>query len=150
DWTYSLVIPSTHPLCQGQPIDTYRSIHEAMVDAMGQQGVNAALNLSAQEDITPGVCFNKPELYDVVLKNFPTKVSGAAQKRTKLGFLMQGSIWKPTVASLEWNRFYNDFIFEIAKIAEAEIAYQSWPHWNASEEDQLVEQFDSEEWNCRR
>ena len=150
DWTYSLVIPNSHPLGRGQPVDTYKIIHECMTAAMSVQGCDVILNLAAPENNTPGVCFNKPEIYDVVLRNFPTKVAGAAQKRSKAGYLMQGSIWKPIVPDLEWNRFYNDFILEIAKVAEAEVEFQSWPHWNDAEESQLIEQFESDEWNMRR
>ena len=150
DWTYSLVIPASHPLGGGQPVETYKRIHECMANAMVAQNCDVVLNLNAPENATPGVCFNKPEVYDVVLRNFPTKVAGAAQKRSKAGYLMQGSIWKPIVPDLEWNRFYNDFILEIAKIADAEVQFESWPHWKDAEELQLINQFDSDEWNRRR
>jgi len=150
DWTYSLVIPTAHPLGNAQPVETYQRIHECMATAMIAQGCDVVLNKSAPENATPGVCFDKPEVHDVVLRNFPTKVAGAAQKRSKAGYLMQGSIWKPIVPDLEWNRFYNDFILEIAKIAEAEVQFESWPHWKETEEKQLVDQFDSDDWNKRR
>lgn len=150
DWTYSLVIPSSHPMSHGQPIETYRAIHQAIVDAMGQQGVQAELNFTAPEDAAPGVCFSKPELYDIVLKNLPTKISGAAQKRTKAGFLMQGSIWKPMLPDMKWERFYNDFLIELSTLFEAQIEYVNTPSWDPSEEEAVVEQFESENWNERR
>lgn len=150
DWTYALVIPASHPLSRGQPIDAYRSIHQAIVDAISKQDIETTLNLQPPENTAPGVCFSKPELYDVVLRNLPTKVAGAAQKRTKSGYLLQGSIWKPTLGNIDWTRFYGDFIFEVARLANASTEYGKWPGWNASEEEALVDQFDSEDWNQRR
>ena len=150
DWTYALVIPASHPMYRGQPIETYRAVHQAIVDAMELQEVEAVLNLSAPEDPVPGVCFNKPELYDIVLKNFPTKVAGAAQKRSKTGFLMQGSIWKPIVSKLDWDRFYNDLTIQLSSLFDAEIEYVTSPGWDCSEEEALVEQFSSDDWNQRR
>ncbi|MBT3482559.1 MAG: hypothetical protein HN457_14140 [Opitutales bacterium] len=150
DWTYSLVIPTGHPLGNDQPLDIYKKVHDCIIAAMATQGSDVALNLSAPESSTPGVCFNKPEVYDVVLRNFPSKVAGAAQKRSKAGYLMQGSIWKPIVPNMEWNQFYNDFILEIGKAADAEIQFKAWPEWKDSEESQLSQQFDSDDWNKRR
>ncbi len=150
DWTYSLVIPSSHPLGNKPPVDTYKTVHDCMIAAMSAQGSDVILNLSAPDNAAPGICFNKPEVYDVVLRNFPTKVAGAAQKRSKAGYLMQGSIWKPIVPDMEWNRFYNDFILELAKVADAKVHFEGWPIWSKSEESQLVDQFESDEWNKRR
>ena len=150
DWTYALVIPAGHPLAELQPQGTYKAVHQAIATAISRQGTEVELNETPPSDPTPGVCFNKAELYDVVLKNLPTKVAGAAQKRTKLGYLLQGSIWKPPLASLDWNRFYTDFILEICTVADAEISYEAWPSWVKSEVETLVNQFDSDNWNTRR
>lgn len=150
DWTYALVIPTHHPLANAQPVEIYRVVHQALADAMGRQGVQATLNLTSPEDAAPGVCFNKPELYDIVLKDLPTKIAGAAQKRTKAGFLMQGSIWRPTVSHVEWNRFYNDFLLELSTVMEATIDYINAPSWDAKEMETLLTQFDSDAWNRRR
>lgn len=150
DWTYALVIPASHPMAQGQPLDTYKAVHDAMISAMNRQGIEAILNLSSPNSVEPGICFAKPELYDVVLKDFPSKVAGAAQKRTKAGFLLQGSIWKPTVSHLDWQRFYNDFIIELAGILDGKVQYAIAPNWDTAEEDKLLSQFESDEWNQRR
>lgn len=150
DWTYALVIPLSHPLAAGQPIETYRAVHETIATSMQRQGVEAVLNDAAPEDNAPAVCFNKPELYDVLLKNLPTKVAGAAQKRTKAGYLIQGSLWRAPLSHLNWDRFYTDFILELASLAEAEISYPDWPSWNLENERQIVQKFDSDEWNRRR
>ena len=150
DWTYALVIPLSHPLALAQPIETYRAVHQAIVNAMRRQGQGVGLNLAPPDDTLPGVCFNKPELYDIVLDNLPSKVAGAAQKRSKAGFLMQGSIWRPVVSALEWNRFYNDLLLELSTLMDAQIEYINGAAWDPSEETALVAQFESDEWNHRR
>ncbi|EDY82093.1 biotin/lipoate A/B protein ligase family [Verrucomicrobiia bacterium DG1235] len=150
DWTYTLVIPASHPLSKGQPIESYRAIHQCMVNALESQDLLTELNYNTPEEAAPSVCFNKAELYDVVLKNLPSKVAGAAQKRTKNGYMLQGSIWKPLASKITWARFYNDFTIELAKLLEAEIEYVSTPSWTPEEEEALTAQFDSDAWNQRR
>ncbi len=84
DWTYSLVIPASHPLARSQPSESYRSIHECIACSMQEQGMDVILNFASPEHAAPSVCFEKPEVYDIVLRNLPTKVAGAlknAQKR---------------------------------------------------------------------
>lgn len=150
DWTYTLVIPSSHPFAKGQPIDAYRAVHQCIVDAMEQQELMTELNLSAPEQTTPSVCFNKAELYDVILKNLPSKLAGAAQKRTKNGYMLQGSIWKPLASRVSWERFYNDFSMGLAKLLDAEIEYVESPSWRPEEQEALTGQFESDNWNQRR
>ncbi|MBC2606990.1 lipoate--protein ligase family protein [Pelagicoccus albus] len=150
DWTYTLVIPSSHPFSKGQPVDSYRDVHQCMIDALALQGVEAEFNLTPPSQSTPSVCFNKAELYDVVLTNLPSKVAGAAQKRSKAGYMLQGSIWKPLASRVDWEQFATDFTASLAKLLNAEIEYVSSPSWNPEEEDALADQFDSENWNQRR
>ncbi|MCH6257988.1 hypothetical protein MLD52_15620 [Puniceicoccaceae bacterium K14] len=150
DWTYSIVIPANHPLYKAQPIDAYKAVHQAIADALQIEGVDAILNTSPPNSKTPSVCFNKAEVFDVVLNNLPTKIAGAAQKRTKAGMLLQGSIWKPTAPNVDWDKFYQTFADQIARIMEAEIETVGWPDWVDYEIEKLVDQFDSEEWNRRR
>lgn len=150
DWTYCLIIPAAHPMAKGQPIDTYRDVHQALVNAMDQQELRTELNLQSPGEKSPSVCFNKAEVYDVVLQGLPSKLAGAAQKRTKNGYMLQGSIWKPLASKISWPRFYNDFVIELAKTLEADVEYVSSPGWSPEEEDALSNQFDSDEWNKRR
>ncbi len=133
-----------------EPNESYRVVHETILAALTQQGADVVLNENAASNSSPSVCFNKPELFDILLKNLPTKVAGAAQKRTKSGLLFQGSIWKPTVSNLNWDRFYNDFLFELCQRLDASLSYEEWPNWVRSEEKTMVDQFDSDDWNRRR
>ncbi len=150
DWTYSLVIPASHSLARTQPSESYRAVHECLVSAMERQGAEVILNFTSPEQTPPSVCFEKPEVYDVVLANRPGKVAGAAQKRSKRGYLLQGSIWRPALPELDWNQFYDDFIESLASLAGSEIRSAPWPDWDEAEAEAVVERFESEEWNQRR
>ena len=137
DWTYSIVIPASHELGQLQPIETYKAVHQCIVRAMKSLGAKVALNEDAPSESIPSVCFEKPEVYDVVLENLSAKIAGAAQKRTKSGYLMQGSIWKPTLPDLDWNSFHNGFIDEIAVLTRAKKSFVSWPKMGPRTEKKL-------------
>ncbi len=150
DWTYALVIPASHSLARSQPSDSYRAVHECIISSMEAQGADVILNFASPENATPSVCFEKSEVYDIVLTNLPTKVAGAAQKRSKKGYLLQGSIWKPALPDLDWTRFYNDLIQSLSALSGAESYFKPWPDWDESEEEQLIHRFESEEWNQRR
>lgn len=150
DWTYTIVIPATHPFSKRQPVESYRDVHQCMIDALGAQGLETEFNLTPPGQTAPSVCFNKAELYDVILKNLPSKIAGAAQKRSKNGYMLQGSIWKPLASKIAWDRFYNDFTVKLAELLDAKIEYVDSPPWRPEEETVLAEQFDSEQWNQRR
>ena len=150
DWTYSLIIPTSHPLGKLPPKETYKSVHQCIVKALRALGAKVALNKQPPPNSLPSVCFEKPEVYDVVLEELLAKVGGGAQKRTKSGYLMQGSIWKPALPNIDWNSFYNIFIDHIALITEAQRSFVPWPNWDSELESSYLSRFDSDDWNRRR
>lgn len=150
DWTYSLIIPAGHPLGTLPPVETYKSIHQCIVRALQSLGAKVALNEEAPTSTVPSVCFEKPEVYDIVLDNLSAKVAGAAQKRTKSGYLMQGSIWKPSLPNVDWTDYYNAFIDELALTAKAHKSFVSWPEWDEEFAANCLSRFESDEWNKRR
>ena len=98
------------------------------------------------------MCFQKPELYDVVHSQSGAKIAGAAQKRNKRGLLFQGSLWKPSVepAAVDWERFYDDFTTGLAEALQVEAVRVPWPEYAEGEADGLTEQYSTPEWNERR
>ncbi|NJK91251.1 MAG: hypothetical protein HC904_05100 [Blastochloris sp.] len=89
DFTYSVIVPKQHPLCQQGTSASYQAIHEAVTQALLEQGIGAELAPCCFE-ATSKACFQKPVKYDVVQGQ--SKLAGAAQRRTREGCLHQGSI----------------------------------------------------------
>jgi len=94
DWTYSLVFPPSHEWYQLKAVDSYRRIHEWIRDAFAKIGVAAILSPFCQKEI-PGQCFAGAEKFDVLWHG--RKIAGAAQRRTRTGLLIQGSIQPPPI-----------------------------------------------------
>ncbi len=85
DFTFSLIVPRTHPFFAASPRTSYRAIHECVADALE----NASLSAKVAPQIS-GACFENPVENDVLIAG--RKVAGGAQRRTKCGLLHQGSI----------------------------------------------------------
>ena len=145
DWTYAIVIPRKHDLCERPGTNVYRQIHSVMVETLNQQ--NAGVRLEEHPPEAPaGICFTRTEINDVILEADGTKVAGAAMKRNKKGLLFQGSLWKPLLPKLDWDHFAEAFPAALAKLADAEIEYPGWPDFDPDEETALIDQYASSEW----
>ncbi len=92
DWTYSIGIPaSSH--CYGlKAVESYRRVHEWIQAAFGELGLPVEL---AQQRLKtgPGQCFVGYDQFDVLYRG--RKIAGAAQRRTREGLLIQGSVQPP-------------------------------------------------------
>lgn len=98
DWTYTLAVPAAHPFGAQAAGDSYRQIHEAIIEALALSGIaDCALQPVSTSD-GMGVCFTEPARYDVVRQG--QKIAGAAQRRSRAGFLHQGTVQplKPPVS----------------------------------------------------
>lgn len=88
DWTFALVVPAGDPVARLRPSVTYREVHAAMRGALG---FPTCLQESAPPPGPPGTCFLEPSRDDVMGGN-GRKICGGAQRRTRGGFLHQGSL----------------------------------------------------------
>lgn len=111
DWTYALVLPIHHDLSQGNATTSYRAIHQAIANTLNALNITAKLASCPRRVQKSGVCFNEPVAYDV-LGIGGKKIAGAAQKRTRTGLLIQGSIDRSIVNNRE-NEFIQAFICEL-------------------------------------
>jgi lipoate-protein ligase A len=103
DWTYSFAVPPGHWWFKLRAEESYRCLHEWIRDAFA--GVQLATELAPCCDKQlPGRCFAGPEKFDLVVRG--VKLAGAAQRRTRDGLLIQGSIQPvpPNVARNAWQR----------------------------------------------
>ncbi|RME96208.1 MAG: hypothetical protein D6766_01315 [Verrucomicrobia bacterium] len=112
DWTYSVVIPAGHPWHRLRAPESYRRLHRWLQVALARLGVPTEL---APEPIAdgPGRCFVGAEANDLLWQG--RKIAGAAQRRTRTGLLIQGSVQPPPpgVERLDWERALQESAAEL-------------------------------------
>ncbi|MGH8164060.1 MAG: lipoate--protein ligase family protein, partial [Rhodanobacteraceae bacterium] len=111
DLTYSLVTPATHPAFAQGPRAIYAELHRAIRDALAAEGFVAKLAAAATPKISDA-CFANPVRDDVLLGS--RKIAGAAQRRTRRGFLQQGSIQVSNLSQNFRERFRHALSAEVA------------------------------------
>ena len=92
DWTYSLIFPPEHHWYSLRAEESYRRVHDWITASFRALQVQAELSECCDKPIA-GRCFVGAEKFDVLAAG--KKIAGAAQKRNKLGLLIQGSIQPP-------------------------------------------------------
>lgn len=157
DWTYALVIPRGHPIECTRAIDAYRIVHERLAQALRELGQPAETKHPCED--TPagpspgpsGICFSKAECHDVIVPGTGAKIAGAAQKRTRHGLILQGSIWRPNaLAVTDWHAFLLRFSVGLGEALGASPQATPWPDYNEGELEQLTETYASTEWTEQR
>lgn len=101
DWTYSLAFPTTDAWYGLSAVESYQRVHEWVRDSFTKMGVATELAACCKKTV-PGQCFVGYEKSDVLWQG--KKIAGAAQRRTKMGLLIQGSVQPPplNLAKAEW------------------------------------------------
>ncbi len=94
DWTYSFAVPPGHAWYGRSAEESYRGIHEWLRGGFERLGVETALSACCVKD-APGQCFIGAEKHDLLWHG--RKIAGAAQRRNKLGLLIQGSVQPPPI-----------------------------------------------------
>lgn len=95
DLAFSLLVPSGHPAFSVNTLDNYKMVNETVLSSVDALFPLAGAELIEQPGVEMGpdcnhFCMARPTVYDAVFQGM--KVAGAAQRRTKLGFLHQGTI----------------------------------------------------------
>ncbi len=95
DWTYSLALPAGHEWYELKAVESYQRVHEWIQQAFAK--LHAATELApCCKKPFPGQCFVGHEKSDLLWHG--NKIAGAAQRRNKLGLLIQGSVQPPPLA----------------------------------------------------
>ena len=109
DWTYSLVFPPGHEWHLLKAEESYRRVHDWLRLAFAELNIETELAPSAKksairnpQSAIPGACFSGHEKFDLLWRG--KKIAGAAQRRNKLGLLIQGSVQPPprSPAQTDW------------------------------------------------
>ncbi|MEY2538330.1 MAG: lipoyl(octanoyl) transferase [Verrucomicrobiota bacterium] len=150
DLTYSLIIPKRDPPF-GSSISIYEKVHEAVRDALAATGAGVEIAAVAalyerrnhidsavvDRRYDPNACFTNPVRADVMVNG--KKVAGAAQRRSRLGLLQQGSIQNIDLApdfsgqfaahlsaNCRYQRLDEPLLRRAADIAEEKYATPAW------------------------
>jgi lipoate-protein ligase A len=106
DWTYSLAVPIDNAWYDLRATESYRRIHKWIKAAFEGSGITTELAAVARH-AAPGRCFEGYEKSDVLWNGL--KIAGAAQRRTRDGLLIQGSI-QPGPIKVERSEWENHMI----------------------------------------
>lgn len=96
DLAFSLFLPADHPQFSVNTLENYRFVNEMVIEAVGGFSPHLQGGELLKEEVSPlhpscaCFCMAKPTKYDVMVGG--KKVGGAAQRRTKKGFLHQGTL----------------------------------------------------------
>ncbi|HET7623645.1 MAG TPA: hypothetical protein VFM25_00150 [Verrucomicrobiae bacterium] len=96
DWTYSLAFPPNHEWYFLRAIESYRRVHEWIQIAFAKLKIETELAPCCVKS-GPGQCFVGYEQFDLLWHG--KKIAGAAQRRTRDGLLIQGSVQPPPVST---------------------------------------------------
>jgi lipoyl(octanoyl) transferase len=103
DWTYSLAFPPGDDWYRLSATESYRRVHEWIRDAFATLQLTTELAPACSKTL-PGQCFQGHERFDLLWRG--RKIAGAAQRRTRDGLLIQGSV-QPAglgVARADWEK----------------------------------------------
>ena len=122
DQTYSLLIPTSHPLAQSERRESYRVIHEILQDVIASK-CQVTLELASKKTSLGAGCFQQPVISDLLLDG--QKIAGAAQRRTRHGLLHQGSVQSISLAQIPALDFAHAFGSESSSIPLTEVERQN-------------------------
>jgi lipoate-protein ligase A len=101
DWTYSLAFPAGHEWYALKAVESYHRAHEWIQAAFTR--LNIATELAAGcRKAEPGQCFAGYEKSDLLWRG--KKIAGAAQRRTRNGLLIQGSVQPPPLSRKDFEK----------------------------------------------
>jgi len=101
DWTYSLAFPTTCEWYSLTATQSYERVHRWAQSAFAELNVVAEL-APERRKAEAGQCFIGYEKFDLLWRG--QKIAGAAQRRTRDGLLIQGSIQPPAISldRIQW------------------------------------------------
>lgn len=91
DLAFSILLPAGHPFYGKTPLESYRTLNGIVLQALNACGFDESSLIPASgNEGYEAFCMAHPTVFDVVCAG--KKIAGAAQRRTKLGLLYQGSL----------------------------------------------------------
>jgi lipoate-protein ligase A len=132
DFAFSVLIPATHPGYSISTLENYALINRMVVRTLERVADSPhRLELLKQDPMpldhsSKQFCMAKPTKYDVIMDG--RKIGGAAQRRTKQGFLHQGTICIATLPAHYLSEILlpNTRVIEAMQANSASLLGDSW------------------------
>lgn len=132
DFAFSIIIPAFHSQFSENTLENYRFVNKQVANSLSSLLIDRSIHFysdcnSNQKKIP--FCMAKPTQYDLIINE--KKMGGAAQRKTKLGLLHQGSI----SLSIPSNDLLNEVLID-NKIIESmhQFTYLMLPQYSALED----------------
>jgi lipoyl(octanoyl) transferase len=146
DFTYSVIVPAVCAWAQTSPLESYRAIHASLAEALVAVGFHGSRLAGPEDLIENAFCFVAPALHDVILG--AVKISGAGQRRGKLGLLHQGSVQQVVLKPDFWQKWAAQISRKVIEVHEMPVEMKrraeelavkrySLPQWLSEREDEL-------------
>jgi lipoate-protein ligase A len=147
DWTYSFVVPPDHEWHLLKAEESYRRIHEWIQNAFARLKIETDLAPCCKRSLA-GRCFEGHEKFDLLWRG--KKIAGAAQRRNRLGLLIQGSIQPPpvSISRADWE----NAMLAVARAKCSIVWSEFWPDAKLREQaDEFVrKKFSQAAYICKR
>ncbi len=147
DWTYSLLVPRGHPFARERAGESYRLLHGVLASALAAcpsaamtRGIAFAPEEEEGAQARSRACFENPVRHDLLENG--RKIAGAAQRRSRLGLLHQGSVQAGALSC--------GFAGQLASMLAGGVApYRLAPEVRREAARLAVEKYGTEAWNRR-
>jgi lipoate-protein ligase A len=159
DWTYSLTLGPEPAATQSSSTALYEKVHVAIVGTLRFLEVPARLAPCPKKcaetpakQAGPDQCFIQPVMNDV-LTQAGRKIAGAAMKRGRTGFLIQGSIDRAALPeSLDFQAFQRGFLAQLSETLQLRLDQPEdlRPFFDSERIKREKQKFSSAEWTQRR
>lgn len=106
DKTFTLMVPTRKMEQRFQVQQSYRWIHAALARCLARETGEPHGLVAEESGVLGDRCFASPVAWDVVCRG--QKVAGGAQRRTRSGFLHQGSIQSRALSPSFWLSFASE------------------------------------------
>lgn len=123
DHTYSVIVPASCPWAQTRPVESYRIIHGSLADALVNAGFDGCRLAVAEDVIDKPFCFEAPAVHDIV--RGAVKIAGAGQRRSRIGFLHQGSVQQVALDATFWRGWSAAIGAEVSEMSGLTTAVQT-------------------------
>ena len=152
-FTYTVVLKTNHWIVKDTlPVESYNWLNRSVQESLNELDLRSSLaaqDIPKSVDRAGMVCFTTPTKYDLI--SDAGKIAGAAQRRTKMGMLHQGSIECKDYEQLNAASLREMMPHGFEKVIPCKFeAYDPWNIIKARALQLIEEKYANDKWNRMR